>query len=323
MKRRKFFQYSMASLASATLVQKTAGAMRPNETTARTHAKAQPTRALSANHLLTAKAGFPVKTKISLNAYSFNNPLRSGEMTLEDMLDFAAKTGFEGVDLTGYYFPGYPKVPSDAYIFQIKYKAFRLGLEICGSGVRCDFAQADPKARKAAVDHVKEWIKVAAKLGGQTLRIFAGNGVPDGYKREEVFGWIVDSIHECAEQAAQDGIFLAIQNHNDFLKTADQVEELLNAISSEWVGLMLDIGSYRSTSDTYAEIRQTIKYAFTWQIKEEMYVNGQAVRTDLDKIKAIIDESEFRGYLPIETLGPGDPKQKIAFMFDEVKKRFG
>ncbi|GHT11327.1 xylose isomerase [Bacteroidia bacterium] len=266
---------------------------------------------------------FPVRTKISLNAYSFNDPLLVGKMTLDDLLESAAEIGFEGVDLTGYYFPEYPKVPTNEYIYHIKHKAFDLGLEICGSGVRNNFAQADPQAREAAKKHVKEWVQVAAKLGGQTLRIFSGNDIPQGHSREEVFGWIVDCVKECAEYAGQQGIVLAIQNHDDFLKTADQVEEILKAIDSKSVGLMLDVGSYRTQADPYFEIRQTIKYAITWQLKEEVYVNGKAVKTDLAKIKAIIDQSNYRGYLPIETLGPGDPKQKIGVMFSEVKKIFG
>ena len=53
----------------------------------------------------------PPKVKISLNAYSFNQPLLAGDMTINDMLDFAAQTGLEGVDITGYYFKGYPAVP--------------------------------------------------------------------------------------------------------------------------------------------------------------------------------------------------------------------
>ena len=264
----------------------------------------------------------PVRTKISLNAYSFNRPLMSGAMTMDDMLEYAAEIGLEGVDLTGYYFSGYPEVPTDEYIYHIKQKAFTLGLEICGSGVRNNFAQADPLAREAAKKHVKEWIEVASKLGGQTLRIFSGNNVPDGYSREEVFQWIVSCIKECAEHARKYGIMLALQNHDDFLKTADQVEALMQAIDSEWVGLMLDIGSYR-TADPYVEIQQTIKYAITWQLKEEVYINGKVAQTDLDKLKEIIDQSNYRGYLPIETLGDGDPKQKIAAMFTEVRKRFG
>lgn len=264
----------------------------------------------------------PVRVKISLNSYSFNRPLVSGEMSMDDMLDYAAQTGFEGIDLTGYYFPGYPEVPPDEFIYHIKHKAFDLGLEICGSGVRNDFAQADPAAREAAMKHVREWIGVTSKLGGQTLRIFAGNNVPAGHSRGETLQWIAGCIRECAEYAAGHGVVLAIQNHDDFLKTADQVEELLQAINSKWVGLMLDIGSYR-TADPYVEIRQTVKYAITWQLKEEVYINGKVTKTDLDRMKEIIDNAGYRGYLPIETLGEGDPKQKIAFMFNEVKKRFG
>ena len=264
----------------------------------------------------------PVRVKISLNSYSFNRPLLSGEMSMDDMLDYAARTGFEGIDLTGYYFPGYPEVPTDEYIYHIKHKAFHLGLEICGSGVRNDFAQADPAAREAAMKHVKEWVVVTSKLGGQTLRVFAGNNATSSHHRDEVFQWVVSCVGECADYARQHGVILAIQNHNDFLKTADQVEKLLQAVNSEWVGLMLDIGSYR-TADPYAEIRQTVKYAITWQLKEEVYLHGSVVKTDLDKMKEIINNAGYRGYLPIETLGEGDPKQKVAYMFNEVKKRFG
>ena len=82
--------------------------------------------------------------KISLNAFSFDKPLKAGTMSLDDLLDFCAKTGFSGVDLTGYYFPGYPAVPSDEYIFHIKRKAFRLGIDLGCTGVRNDFTWADP-----------------------------------------------------------------------------------------------------------------------------------------------------------------------------------
>ena len=121
------------------------------------------------------------KVKISLNAFSFNKPLLAGEMTIDDLLDFAAETGFEGVDLTGYYFPGYPAVPSDDYIYHVKQKAFKLGLEICGSGVKNDFTSPDPEKRAAEKKLVKDWIDVTSKLGGQTLRIFTGKKVPEGY----------------------------------------------------------------------------------------------------------------------------------------------
>jgi hypothetical protein len=52
------------------------------------------------------------------------------------------------VDLTGYYFPDYPNVPADDYIYALKRKAFLLGLDISGTGVRNDFANPDENKRK-------------------------------------------------------------------------------------------------------------------------------------------------------------------------------
>ncbi|HBE39771.1 MAG TPA: sugar phosphate isomerase/epimerase, partial [Bacteroidales bacterium] len=112
--------------------------------------------------------------KISLNAYSFNDLLLARKMTIDDVLDFCARIGIEGVDLTGYYFPGYPEPPADDYIYHVKKKAFRLGLDLGCTGVRNDFTWADPEKRNLEKKLVKDWIVVAHKLGAPGLRIFAG-----------------------------------------------------------------------------------------------------------------------------------------------------
>jgi sugar phosphate isomerase/epimerase len=88
---------------------------------------------------------------------------------------------------------------------------------------------------------------------------------------------------------------------------------------SEWLGLNLDIGSYRQ-SDPYREIEKNIKYAVTWQIKENVWINGQETPTDFVKLFRIIKESGYRGYLPLETLGEGDPREKVPVLLEKVKK---
>jgi len=45
-----------------------------------------------------------------------------------------------------------------------------------------------------------------------------------------------------------------------------------------------------------------VPYAVSWQIKEEVGRNGKSEPTDLTKIKAIIDQSGYRGYLPFEAI---------------------
>src|SRR5262245_6316711 len=57
------------------------------------------------------------RLKTALNAYSFSKMLndeskgRGAGFSLLQLVDFCARQGFEGLDPTGYFFPGYPKVP--------------------------------------------------------------------------------------------------------------------------------------------------------------------------------------------------------------------
>src|SRR5260221_5259810 len=96
-----------------------------------------------------AQAAKRSELKIALNAYSFNKLLndsikgRGEGVTLIEVLEFAARTKFEGFDPTGYFFPGYPAVPSDAYVEQLKRRAADLGVGISGTGVRNNFTTSD------------------------------------------------------------------------------------------------------------------------------------------------------------------------------------
>lgn len=263
----------------------------------------------------------PLKNRLALNAYSFNAPLRSGETDLFGLLEYSAKLGFDGVDLTGYYFPGYPEPPEDKYIYAIKKRAFELGLHICGTGVRNDFCLTGKKARKDEKKLVKDWIIVAEKLGAPAIRLFAGKTVPDGYTWDETARWVADDMLECAAFGEQHGVVIEIQNHNDFLKTASEVNTLLSMTQSPWIGLMLDIGSYRQT-DPYKEIEATIHHAISWQLKENVFIDGEPVPVDLEKLKSIISASEYKGYIPIETLGPGDPVIKVETFYKKVRSVF-
>jgi len=259
------------------------------------------------------------RLKTSLNAYSFNDPLTKGEMTIFDMLEFCANAGFDAVDITGYYFKGYPQVPPDDYLFSIKRKAFSLGIEISGTGVRNDFTIADQSKRDQEITLVKNWIDVAVKVGAPVIRIFAGTQKNEGISADQVTEWMLKDIQTCVDYGKQRGVIIGIQNHNDFILTADQVIKIIRAINSEWFGLILDTGSFRQL-DAYAEIEKAIPYTVNWQLKEKIWLNGAEVDTDLERLMKIIKASGYRGYLPIETLGAGDPKIKIPALLEKVKK---
>jgi len=280
----------------------------------------------AAGMLMSANAKDEYKKKIfakglktSLNAYSFNKPLTDGSMSIDELIGFCSATGFDGVDITAYYFKGYPEIPPDDYLFEIKRKAFKAGLEITGTGVRNDFTIADKTKREGEVQLVKNWIEAASKIGASVLRIFAGTQKNEGIPREEVTEWMLKDIQTCVDHGKQHGVIIGMQNHNDFIQTADQIISIVETINSPWFGIILDIGSYR-INEPFAEIEKSIQHAVNWQVKEKMFINGAEADTDLNKLINLIKASGYRGYLPIETLGEGDPKIKVKALFEKIQK---
>jgi sugar phosphate isomerase/epimerase len=258
------------------------------------------------------------RLKLSCNLFSFNEPLSSGAMTLEQVFEFCARAGFDAIDPTAYYFPGYPQVPTNDYLVAIKRKAFLLGLDISGTGVRNDFTDPDDAHLKADINLVTQWIECAAHLGAPVLRVFSGKGVPVGFTRDQVQERLVTALKACAQHGARFGVMVALQNHADFIQNADQLIQILQLVNSEWLGVNLDIGSFQ-TADPYEDIARCAPFAVTWQIKEKVSVAGHEQKTDLKKILKILHECGYRGYIPLETLGEGDPRIKVLKFLDEVQ----
>src|SRR5439155_8550679 len=245
---------------------------------------------------------------------------RAPGMSLFDLLDFCAGLDFDAIDPTGYFFPGYPKVPSDTYINDFKRRAFVLGLDISGTGVRNNFASPDKQKRAADVQHVKEWVEVAARLGAPVLRVFAGPP-PAGHTGEQVADWMAEELKKCAEHGQKYGVLIGIQNHGDTLKTADDVLKIVKMVDSEWFGVIVDTGYFLSP-DPYQDMARVIPYAVNWQIKEKVDKDGK-VKTDLKKLVRLIREGGYRGYLPIETLSVAgedyDPRARVAQLLKELR----
>ncbi len=278
----------------------------------------------------------PASLKTALNAYSFLELLNANAkdasqgLDLFGVCDYAAKQDFAAVDLTGYFFPGYPQAPDNAYIARIKRHTHDLGLAISGTGVRNDFATADKAVRAAGVQVTKLWIEVAARLGAPVVRTFAGPQQPikdwqiaAGHApREAVETWMSDALRECAEHGEKFGVLVAVQNHGDFLSTGAEHVSLLKRVDHPWCGALVDTGKYL-TEDPYADIALATPYAMNWQIKETTQSRLDSPRTDLAKLVGIIHAAGYRGYLPIETLSMGrkdyDPYTIVAKLHAELR----
>lgn len=255
--------------------------------------------------------------KVGCAAYSYKKYLKGegASMALEDFIETAAEIGCDGVELTSYYFPADVTIQ---YINKLKRRAFLLGLDVSGTAVGNRFTFPPGKERDAQVAGLKKWINHAAEMGAPCMRIFAG-AAPEGSSEEEAIRWVVECIRECADLAAQRGVLLALENHHGVTSTAEQVLAIVGAVKSEWVGVNLDTGNFR-TEDPYADIAKLAPYAVTTHFKTEITPSsGAKEKADPKRIVGILRDAGYRGYLTLEYEAADDPKTAVPQVIRSLK----
>ncbi len=83
--------------------------------------------------------------------------------------------------------------------------------------------------------------------------------------------------------------------------------------------MVLDIGSLRR-GDSYKDIARLMPDAVFRQLKEYVWYSDRQIPVDVKRIKKIIADGEYRGFLPIETLDSSDPKVKIKKFLSRARK---
>jgi sugar phosphate isomerase/epimerase len=253
----------------------------------------------------------PALLKLSLAAYSFNKlmDLRKGKkpsMTQEQFIDLAASYGLGAVELTQYYFPE----TSPGYLAALKGRCTRLGLDISGTAVGNNFCVTDPAKLRQEIETVKQWAEHTARLGGKTMRIFAG-AAAKGDTEEAARKRCVAAIQEACDHAGKFGVYLALENHGGIVATAEQFLAVVTAVKHDWFGVNLDTGNFH-TPDPYADVAKAAPYAVTVQIKVEVQRPGQPKEAaDLKRVVDILRQARYRGYVALEYEASEDPMKAV------------
>jgi sugar phosphate isomerase/epimerase len=262
------------------------------------------------------RAGGP-KYRLSLAAYSCRKylDLKNPTMTLEQFIEKSAEWGFDGVELTEYYFR---KPVTPEYVMNLKRIAIRCGVDITGTPIGNTFTLPAGDARAKQVAAVKAWIDVSAELGSPAIRIFAGN-TPKDAEPKQAIAWAVESINECLPHAAKRGVVLALENHGGVVATAEGMLEFAKAIKHDWFAFNLDGGNFHS-EDPYAELEACAPYAATCQVKAEISRKGKKEAADYARVVGILRKAGYKGYVTLEYESAEDPMQAIPKHLEELRK---
>lgn len=285
--------------------------------------------------------------KVSLELYSFNVNLnasikgRKGAPPIDTIsaIKWAKSAGFDAVDVTAYYLPGYdnntmPTLPTAQimqYAAQIKALTKQLGLAISGTGVFNDFA--DPTRVALDVKRTEFWIDVAAAMGAPILRVFSG-AVPSDINQ---LGWaaiaqnrIVPALQQVAAYGASKGVKIGLQNHGDMTATAAQTIQIDKWVNNPNLVLIDDTGYFRPFQattglnyDWYSDIAAVLPYAGSLYAKlKPAGEDTSGPLMDFTKLFTSMRASGYQGDIPLERLwgktDPDNPKNQPTPPYSEI-----
>jgi sugar phosphate isomerase/epimerase len=257
--------------------------------------------------------------RLSIAGYSYRDYLdlkkKPRPMTLDDFVDLAAAMDLDAVEPTAYYFDD----TSPEYLARLKGRCTRLGLDVSGGAVGNNFCVSDPARLKEQIEYVKRWVEHISRLGGKTIRIFAGR--PDrGDTEDQARARCIEAIQEACDHAGKYGIYLAVENHPGIADTIEQTLLLVRSVQHPWFGVNWDTGNFHS-ADPYADLTQLAPYAVTVQIKTEIQRNrGQKEEADLKRLLDILRSADYRGYVALEYEAAEDPRTAVPRHIETLKK---
>lgn len=272
------------------------------------------------------RAGRP-RFLLGLAAYSLREYMKDGThqrpqsiapdrlIDMKGFIDFAADQGCQGAELTSYYFP--PNVTKEQ-LLDIRRHAFLRGLEISGSAVGNTFTIPDGAELDAEISMVRLWIDHCATLGAPHLRVFAG--APKGLSVSEGIKQCIKSLRICADYAATRGVMLGIENHGGIVSQPEVLEEIVNTVDHEWVGVNLDGGNFYSPTP-YEDFARLAPYAVNVQIKVEInHQPGGKQAADLPRLVDSLRRANYQGYVTLEYESTEDPYSAIPRHLTELRK---
>lgn len=274
-----------------------------------------------------ARAIEPVKRpgqarfRTSLVAYSFRDLFLTKDpakkMDLFKYVDFAAAHGFDGVEITQYYFP---KEVTGEYLASLRRHCFLRGVAVSGSGVGNNFALPKGEKLDEQIRDVKRRIDYAQILGAPFVRVFSG-GIRRGEttSETEARASAIAALEECADHAGQKGIFLGLENDGGLTTDVKGTLAIIQGVNSKWLGSNLDTGNFSATDDVYGDLEQLAPYAINVHFKSQIRPRGKPQPMDIPRILKMLQVVNYQGYLGIEFEATEDPLQGVPALLKNLR----
>ena len=214
--------------------------------------------------------------KLGISSYSLNKRLRTEEMSLFDVIDWAKEHDCAHLELVPF---SLPLLKEDGtvdydYVKRVRDHAEKVGMPLSAFSLNACVIKPTADERKRELDRIRMYMDMAHFLGIKNMRhdTCSGqhpNGINTPEQFEKDFPVFVDAVRELADYSATLGMSTTLENHGLYVNGADRMVRLLNAVDRPNVGMTLDVGNFLCVDDRpEVAVAKCIKYADMIHLKD-------------------------------------------------------
>ena len=234
---------------------------------------------------------------------SFSTP----QLDLAEILEVAHRYGYDGIE---------PRLDSEhGHGIEVQTTAeqrlaIRRQAEDAPAALAClatSLTYANPDDTEEVLRQTHERIDLTGDVGVSAMRVFGGQ-LPDGFGRRQAIDLLVESLRSVADHAAQRGVTLCLETHDDWCDPA-HVAEVLGRVDHPAIGANWDaMHPVRSRIATIDESFETLK---PWIRHLHVHDGGESSmflpfgegQIDHKRVIELLKTIDFEGYLSGEWIG--------------------
>lgn len=278
--------------------------------------------------------------KIGVSVYSYAEYLENGEMTINDVIEYASDIGYAGIEFADFVMP----YQGDRLGFaqDLKNLCDEKGVVSCGYVALSDFFKDDLDTE---LIRLKEEIDICEALGAPSVcLVFMNDFNTDCFTIEQCIDRAVNGIRMLADYAKEKGIVLTTENVGRIFLDSYRLEQLLGKVDHENFRILADTGNFSDGDEDSALamgriVHLTAQVHFKdYHIKsgEEFYpgegwyvtrggcyIRGAIVghgNIPMMKCLKVLEESGYQGWLVVEFDGIEEPKQATLACLKNIKR---
>ncbi|GGH87177.1 sugar phosphate isomerase/epimerase [Pullulanibacillus pueri] len=286
--------------------------------------------------------------KFGISSYSLFSALKSGDMTITDVIEWAKEQGAEHLEIVPL---GFDVQEDETLLDAIRVKAEAVGIELSNYAIGADFVNKTDKEYEDEIARVKSEVDRANRLGVQLMRHDVAWRAPEQTtitQFEEDLPRLVEACQDIADYAAKYNITTSVENHGFHVQAADRVRRLVEAVNRPNYKTTLDIGNFLcADEDPVASVQKNIAIASMVHFKDFYrrpahlnpgdgwfrsaaghYLRGAIVGhgdIDIRSVLKVVKNSGYDGHISIEFEGMEECRvgtkiglENLKRMWDEV-----